>query len=180
MSVVTSPFPARAVVLAVAALLSTAAWAGWTKQGEGQAAFKASGPAGFKIVGNTRSVDVSDDGKAVTVTIKLADIDTDNSLRNRHMLEDLEATKFPLVSLSVPSAAIKEGATDADGTGTFTLHGKSKDIPFKYSVKCAADACDVEGAADLNLKDYDVKIRSYLGITVKSEISVSTKFQIKK
>lgn len=160
--------------------VSSSALAGWTKQGESSASFKAVGPAGFKIVGLAKSLEVTDDGKSLTVSLKLADVDTDNSLRNRHMLEDLEAAKFPACSLSVALDALKEGATEADGTGTFSIHGKSKEIPFKYTAKCSAGVCDVEGSAAVNLKDYDVKIRSYLGITVKPDISVSAKFQVKK
>jgi polyisoprenoid-binding protein YceI len=161
-------------------LCASAALANWTEQGEGSSSFKATGPAGFKIVGATKSVAVSDDGKTFTATVKLAEIDTDNSLRNKHMLEDLEAAKYPTCALSVPSEAIKEGVSDAQATGTFSMHGKTKAVPFKYTTKCTAGVCDVEGSADLNLKDFDIKIRSYLGITVKPEVSVSTRFQIKK
>jgi polyisoprenoid-binding protein YceI len=160
--------------------VSSSALAGWTKQGEAGASFKAVGPAGFKIVGLAKSLEVTDDGKSLTVSLKLSDIDSDNSLRDRHMLEDLEATKFPSCSLAVPLDVLKEGAADAEGKGTFSIHGKSKDIPFKYTAKCSAGVCDIEGSAAVNLKDYDVKIRSYLGITVKPDITVSAKFQVKK
>jgi polyisoprenoid-binding protein YceI len=171
-------FPSS-LVFPVVALLGTAASAGWTRQGEGTASFVARGPAGLKIVGSTKSLEVADDGKALTVSIKLPELDTDNSLRNRHMLEDLEAAQFPLASLTVPDEAVKEGA-ELVGKGTFTLHGKSKEVPFKYSSRCAAGVCDVEATLDLSLKDFEIKVRSYLGITVKDEVSVSTKFQMKK
>jgi hypothetical protein len=170
--------PSSLVFLALG-LLGTAAWAGWTRQGEGTAAFVARGPAGLKIVGSTKSLEVVDDGKAVTVSVKLPELDTDNSLRNRHMLEDLEAARFPLASLTVPDGAVKEGA-ELEGKGLFTLHGKSKELPFKYTSRCAAGVCDVEATLDLSLKDFEIKIRSYLGITVKDEVTVSTKFQMKK
>jgi len=165
---------------ALAALLASSAWAGWTRQGDAVASFKATGPAGLKIVGSAPAVDVKDDGKDLTVVVKLADIDTDNSLRNRHMLEDLEAEKFPLATLTVPVGSVKEGAADVEARGTFTMHGKSREVPFHYTSKCNAGTCEVEGSAELNLKDFDIKIRSYLGITVKPEVSVTTHFQMKK
>ena len=174
-----TPSVSRSMLL-WALFASLPAFAAWTKSGAATAHFKATGPAGFKIIGIAKSVDVSDDGKALTVSVKLADIDTDNSLRNRHMLEDLEAVKFPACTLSVPLDSLKEGVTDFDGKGSFSIHGKTKDIPFKYTAKCASDVCDVEGTAELNLKDYEVKIRSYLGITVKPEVTVSAKFQVKR
>lgn len=163
-----------------ALVASGTALAGWTKAGEATARFKATGPAGFKIIGVSKTVEVADDGKALTVSVKLADLDTDNALRNRHMQEDLEAAKFPACALSVPLDTLKEGVTDFDGKGTFALHGKTKEVPFKYTAKCAGEVCDVEGSAELNLKDYEVKVRSYLGITVKPEVTVSAKFQVKR
>lgn len=176
---VKSPTFLAFLAAAAAALLSTAAWAGWTRQGDAAASFKATGPAGLKIVGTAPSLEVKDDGKDFTVVVKLADVDTDNSLRNRHMLEDLEAEKFPLATLTVPVETVKEGA-DVEARGSFTMHGKTREVPFRYTSKCSGGVCQVEGSADLNLKDFDIKIRSYLGITVKSEISVTTKFQMKR
>lgn len=174
------PSPVRALVLIVAMLSPAAALAGWSLEGEGAASFKALGPAGFKIIGVTRKLTVKDEGAQLVVSINLPDLDTDNGLRNRHMLEDLEATKFPLCSLTVPAAQLKEGASNATATGTFTLHGKARELPFTYTATCAAGTCDVEGTAEIMLGDYDVKVRSYLGITVKPNVTVSTKFKVKK
>ncbi|MEW5743131.1 MAG: YceI family protein [Myxococcota bacterium] len=171
-------------VVGLCVLAGAAASAGWSKTGNAEATFKATGPAGFKIVGKTSAVDVADDGTSLTVTVKLKEIDTDNSLRNGHMQEDLEAEKFPLITLKVPLASLKvpdDGkSVEAESKGVFGLHGQTKEIPFKYKASCKGGACDVEGSADINLKDYGVKVRSYLGITVKPEVSVATKFQVKK
>jgi polyisoprenoid-binding protein YceI len=165
-------------------LVGAAASAGWSKSGTAEATFKAIGPAGFKIIGKTSAVDVADDGTSLTVTVKLKEIDTDNSLRNTHMQEDLEADKYPLVTLKVPLAFLQvpdDGkSVEAQSRGVFGLHGQSKEIPFKYKASCKGGTCDVEGSADINLKDYGVKVRSYLGITVKPEVSVAAKFQLKK
>lgn len=161
---------------------SPSAHASWTKQGEAVATFKATGPAGFGIVGKTSSVDITDNGTSLTITVKLMDIDTDNGLRNRHMREDLEAEKFPLISLTVPWSDLRipaEGATvEAQGKGNFGIHGKTKDIPFSYKVHCKGGLCNVEGSAEINLKDYGINIRRYLGITVKPDISIAATFQL--
>jgi polyisoprenoid-binding protein YceI len=168
-------------LLAVSAVLvASFAFAGWTPQGESSVTFKAAGNIGMKFVGVSKKAAIKDDGTNLVITAKLADLDTDNGLRNKHMLEDLEADKFPECSLTVPVASLKEGATDAEGKGTFAIHGKTHEVTFKYTSKCTAGVCDVEGSAELNLKDYDIKIRSYLGVTVKSEVSIGSKFQVKK
>lgn len=167
----------RSLLLA-SLLCSLPALAAWRQVGEGTAGFRALGPAGFKIVGTSPKLEVKEEGEALLVTLRLKDLDTDNSIRNRHMLEDLQAEQFPLVTLSVPVAALKEGPGEQQATGTFTLHGKSKDLPFTYTARCEAGTCQVDGKADLNLKDFEVKVRSYLSITVKPELALTTRFTV--
>lgn len=169
---------------ALCVLVGSVALAGWSKEGNAEASFKATGPAGLKIIGKTSALDVADDGSHLTITVKLKEIDTDNSLRNSHMREDLEAEKYPLVTLKVPLASLKvpeDGKSlEADATGTFGLHGQTKDIPFHYRAACKGGVCEVDGSADISLKDYGVKVRSYLGITVKDNVTVMAKFKVKK
>ncbi|MEW6429972.1 MAG: YceI family protein [Myxococcota bacterium] len=169
---------------ALSVVTASLALAGWAKQGDAEATFKATGPAGLKIVGKTTAVEVADDGAHLTVTVKATEIDTDNSLRNSHMKEDIEAEKFPLITLKVPVASLKvpeDGqSVEAETRGVFGMHGQTKEIPFKYKASCKGGSCDVDGTADINLKDYGVKIRSYLGITVKPEVTVGAKFKVRK
>lgn len=168
-----------------AVLATTSALAGWSKVGEGSAAFKGVGPAGFKIEGKTKSVDVKDDGKALTVTVSLKDLETGIELRDRHMREKyLEVDKHPDATLTVPLDAVKwpdDGKTsEGEAKGTFAVHGKSKEITFKYKVTNAQGTYAVEGEAPINFKDFEVNVPSYMGITVKPDITVVSKFNAKK
>lgn len=175
--------PTTRWTVSFAALTATLALAGWTQQGEAAATVDARGPAGFKIHGVAKKVSVTDDGKTLTVKLAVADVDTDSSLRNGHMREDMEATKYPDISLVVPLAGLKSEdgkTTEAEAKGTFTIHGQQKEAPFTYKAKCDKGVCEVDGSANLNLKDFGVKIRSYMGITVKPEIVVGAKFTVKK
>ncbi len=151
----------------------------WTQDGTATVTFDAKGPAGFKIHGTSEKAAVADDGKNLKVNVKLEDIDTDNGLRNKHMLEDTHAKDFPVVTLTVPTASLKEtGAQEA--TGTFELNGQKKDVKFSYTSQCQGSVCEIEGSAPLNLGDFGIKIRSYLGVTVKPDITVGAKFKVKK
>jgi len=169
-------------------VLSAPAFAGWAQDGEATVTFDAKGPAGFKIHGVAQGlneqkqprVTVTDDGTSFKVSVRLEDVDTDNSLRNRHMLEDTQAKEFPLVTLSVPVGSLKESSTEAEAKGTFEIHGQKREVPFKYTAKCQGSTCDIEGSANLNLSEFGIKIRSYLGITVKPDIAVGAKFKVKK
>lgn len=167
-------------LLTLSLLAASLAFAGWKQEGAGSVSFDAKGPAGFKIHGGAEKVVVADDGKNLTVTIKLADVDTDNSLRNRHMLEDTHAKDHPEVILTVPVGSLKESGSGLEATGTFELNGQKKETKFTYTPKCEGGTCEVEGSANLNLGDFGIKIRSYLGVTVKPDIVVGAKFKVKK
>ena len=170
--------PSRSL-LALCVLTATLAF-GWTQEGEGSVTFDAKGPAGFKIHGGADKVAVADDGKNLKITVKLADVDTDNGLRNKHMLQDTQAKDFPLVTLTVPLSSLKESGGPIESVGTLELHGQKKDIKFTYTPRCTGETCDIEGSAPLNLGDFGIKIRSYLGVTVKPDITVGAKFKVKK
>jgi polyisoprenoid-binding protein YceI len=173
-------------VLVLAALLAAPALvAGFTSVGEAGAVFKAVGTGGFKMEGKTKQVAVTDDNTSVTVTVTLTDIATGISLRDNHAKKYLEVEKFPTTTLQVKKAALKipEGAGPLEGsaTGAYTLHGVTKDLPFTYKGSCAKDGtCAVEGSMNINMKDFGVQVPSYLGITVKPDVVVTSSFTVKR
>ncbi len=171
-------------LVAVFTFVAASAFAGWTKDGEAQATFSGTGPAGFKIDGKTPDVSVKDDGKNFTVVVNLKTLTTGIGLRDSHMREKyLEVEKFPDATLAVPLSAIKleDGKVNEGETkGTFSVHGKSKEVSFKYKANCKASACDIEGSLPLNMKEFDVNVPSYLGVTVKPDITIKTTFKAKK
>jgi polyisoprenoid-binding protein YceI len=168
------------------------ALAGWTKSGESVASFRGVGPAGFKIEGKTKSVEVKDDGKALTVVVGLKDLETGISLRDNHMRQkylEVDANEVNAVAtLTVPLSEVTwpdDGKTvEADPKklpkGTFALHGKSKEVSFKYKITNSGGTFTVVGEAPINFNEYDVKVPSYMGITVKPDITVFTTFNLKK
>lgn len=171
--------------LTTSLLVASVAFAGWSKTGDGVASFKGVGPAGFKIEGKTKSVDVKDDGKALTVVVGLKDLETGIELRDKHMRDKyLEVEKYPEVTLAVPFDQVKwpeDGkSTDGSGKGTFALHGKTKEITFKYKITNTGGTYAIEGEAPVNFKEHDVNVPSYMGITVKPDITILAKFNAKK
>ncbi len=172
--------PINRSLFALCLLASSLSFAGWVQEGGGSLTFDAKGPAGFKIHGTSEKLTVSDDGKSFKVTVKIEDIDTDNSLRNGHMQEDMHAKDFPVITLTVPTASLKESGGPVETTGTFEVNGKKKDAKFTYTPRCTGNTCDLEGSAPINLADFGIKIRSYLGVTVKPDIMVGAKFKVGK
>jgi polyisoprenoid-binding protein YceI len=154
----------------------------WSAKGTSTATFTAAGPAGLKIAGETTALKVKDDGKDILVTVALKEIDTGVGLRNRHMCEDLGCDTFPDITLAIPSEKLKafeNGKTFETTTpGVIGLHGRTKEVPVQMKVSCQLGACAVSGSAAINLDDYGVKIRSYLGITVKPNIGIGAKLTL--
>ena len=89
----------KRLIVGVGACAALSAYAGWSIKGEPTVAFTAQGNVGLKFDGTTHKVGVTDDGKNVSVTISLKDLDTGVGLRNRHMQEDTEARSHPAIFL---------------------------------------------------------------------------------
>jgi polyisoprenoid-binding protein YceI len=173
------------IVLVASLVVASSALAGLTKVGDGVASFKGVGPAGFKIEGKTKTVDVKDDGKSLTVVVGLKDLETGISLRDSHMREKyLEVDKFPEATLAIAGDQVKwpEDGKSSEGSakGSFSVHGVSKEITFKYKITNSGGTYAVEGEAPVNFKDHGVNVPSYMGITVKPDITILSKFNAKK
>lgn len=167
------PFVGGAAALALITFSLVAA-AKLTKTGAGTAGFNAKGPAGLSIDGKTSDVEVADDGTTITVTVKLNNIDTGMGLRNDHTKEDLEVSKYPTATIKVARSALKFGG-EGDAKGQLTIHGQTKDATFHYS----HSGDNVKGTTTINVDDYGVKPRSYMGVSIKKDVVVFANFPAK-
>lgn len=174
-----------ATVVSALALLavSTAAQARLAVKETPAVDFFATGPGGLNMDGKTSDFTVQDDGKTATFTVALKNLNTGIALRDEHMKDKyLETSKYPDATLKVSRDQFKVPEigkhSDGEAKGTFTLHGKSKDVTVKYKAKREKNG---EIAADakfaINLKDYEIAIPNYLGVTVKPDIDIQVKFQ---
>lgn len=141
--------------------------------------FLATGPAGLKIIGQAAKLEARTEGDQLVLSVPLENVDTGISLRNTHMREKyLDSKAHPNAELKVPLTALKAGKSQPV-KGSFTVHGKTRDINFLADVTKNGDALDVSGAFDINLKQYDVEVPNYLGVTVKPDVQVAAAFSIK-
>lgn len=154
-----------------------------SRTGDASTSFKAAGPAGLSIEGKTAEMTVADDGTTVTITVPLGNLTTGIELRDKHTKNALEVDKYPTTTLSVARSALKLPAAGADSsgdaTGKMTLHGQTKDVTFHYAASLSGDTISVSGSTRINLDDFGIKAPSYLGVTVKPDVDVATKFQAK-
>ncbi len=143
------------------------------------AGFHAVGPGGLNIDGKTSEVDVADDGTTVTITVKLGSLATGMDIRDKHTKEDLEADKFQTATLKVARSALQMGGGEGDAKGQLTIRDKTKEVSFHYTATKNGDALDVKGSTDILVPDYGVKVRSYLGISIKDKVGIYANFSAK-
>ena len=164
----------------VAILIPFAADAQLTRSGSPDLSFVAKGTAGLTITGKTSELSVTDNSRSVVVKVPLDGLATGISLRDKHMKDYLEASKYPAAELEVVRSSIKfpgpgqEASADADGT--LKLHGVSRPVKVHYRAKRNGDTYAVNGSLHVNMNDYEIKVPSYLGITVKPDVDVSVRF----
>ena len=149
--------------------------------GEPSAGFHGRGPGGFGVDGKTNQLRIDDDGTTLKITVPLANLDTGIGLRNKHMREKyLQVDRYPDAVLEVPWSGVKLPGDGQTGEGTapgkMTLHGKTKDVQVKYRIVRTATRYQVTGNVPLNLKDYDIEVPSYMGVTVQPDIEASASF----
>ena len=172
--------PRRASLVAL--LLAVPLLAAATRlTGEPSAGFHGRGPGGFGVDGKTNQLRIEDDGTNLKITVPLAGLQTGIGLRDKHMREKyLQVDKYPDAVLEVPWSGVKLPGDGQTGEGTapgkMTIHGKSKDVTAKYRIVRTGNRYQVTGNVPLNLKDYDIEIPSYLGVTVQPDIETSVSF----
>ena len=102
------------------------------------------------------------------VTIDAATVNTGNSLRDKHLLEDgyFDVANYPHIRLASSGISGKNGAYKF--TGKLTIKAKTKDIAFPFTVTSTADGLIFHGTFKINRKDFDVGGTS----TISNELQV--------
>jgi polyisoprenoid-binding protein YceI len=159
-------------------LFAVPAAAALQKSGSPAVSFHAVGPGGLAIVGNSGDLSVSDQGGKVVFTTQLNSLSTGISMRDSHMKEKyLETGKFPTATLSIDRAQIQfpKGHGDNNLSGQITIHG----VTHSVGVHCVADggdkAANFDCSVNVNMKDFGIEVPSYLGVTVKPNVTISVK-----
>lgn len=174
------PRPAAAPLVTVALLLAAPALA-LQQTGPAEATFTGQGPAGFRVQGRTGALTLRERGPVVEVSVALGGLETGIALRDRHMKERyLEVHRYPDAVLEVPRAAVPlpaEGqASQGQARGRLSLHGRTREVDFRYTVRREGGTYRVEGALPLDLRDWGIDVPRYLGVTVKPGVETAVTF----
>jgi hypothetical protein len=71
------------------------------------------------------------------------------------------------------------GGGESDAKGSLTIHGQTKDVTFHYTASKSGDTHNVKGSTTVQVGDYGVKPRSYIGVSIKPDVEVFANFQAK-
>ncbi|MDD5207901.1 MAG: YceI family protein [Elusimicrobiales bacterium] len=117
---------------------------------------------------------------SVEVEIKADSISTDNEKRDAHLktADFFDVEKFP--TLTFKSKQVKKTKGGYTATGTFTMHGVSKEISIPFTMEKAMDPwkkmrIGVEGGLSLNRKDYGINWSNLMdngGLVVSNDVKI--------
>lgn len=107
----------------------------------------------------------------VAIVTKVSAFDSKSSNRDAHLLEVVEALKFPNISFySTAITAAKDGSLDVKGVLQF--HGVNKETSFKASTKSVNGATQVTGNFIFLLEDFKIERPSFMLKPVDNEVKV--------
>ncbi|MBM3159595.1 MAG: YceI family protein [Bacteroidetes bacterium] len=107
----------------------------------------------------------------VAITTKVADFDSENSNRDAHMLEVVEALKYPNISFySTSITETKKGELDVKGVLQF--HGINKQLSFKANIIHTKNNVQVNGNFIFLLEDFKIDRPSFMLKKVENKVNV--------
>lgn len=98
------------------------------------------------------------------VEVRWRDIDTRNGTRNRHMLETVRESRYPVIRFDV-MGAVPESASGGEGgdsaavllKGLLTLHGQTREVEWPTRARLHADSVIVAADFPVDMRDYGIK-----------------------
>lgn len=145
----------------------------------------AHGPGGLRIEGRGSVVSIEEDGSALTFKVPLAPLETGIGLRDIQLREMLDPDNYPAATLRIRRAALtfptEHQPSEDTVDGELTLHGQSRPVKVHYRAELAGtDITKVQGSLQLDIRDFDLKAPSYLGMTVAPRIEVKVELSVKR
>lgn len=132
------------------------------------------------------SVAVYDEAKqqltGVAVSAAVKNFDSNNASRDSHMLEAVEALKFPTLKFASTSISpFKEGGKDKlNVKGNLTFHGVTKPVQFSALTWTKGNQVFVEGGFNTPMRLFGIEPPSYLLITTQDKIDIKFKMVFNK
>jgi len=124
---------------------------------------------GVVLVGSDNKIE------KVAIATKVSAFDSENSNRDAHLLEVVEALKYPNISFySTSITESKKGELDVKGVLQF--HGVNKEISFKANAATVKGNTQVAGNFIFLIEDFKIERPSFMLKPVDNEVKI--KFEV--
>ncbi len=117
------------------------------------------------------------------ITIKVDHFNSDNTRRDSHMLETLEAFVYPTIEWKVEkidniSGPLTPGGYSGLASGPLTLHGVTKqlEIPIELTVGGQAELT-IEASFTILLEDFGIERPTLIFVPIENELPIGVKVQ---
>ncbi|RRB10204.1 YceI family protein [Larkinella knui] len=108
--------------------------------------------------------------ESVAAATKVSSFDSDNTNRDSHALEKMEALKYPKVTFT--SNDIQQQGTNLTVKGNLTFHGVTKPVVIQGTRQDDNSQVTVKGDFDINLSDYKVEKPSLMMVPVDEKVKL--------
>ncbi|MCX6271314.1 MAG: YceI family protein [Bacteroidetes bacterium] len=106
----------------------------------------------------------------VAVSIKISSFDSQNANRDSHMIEVLEAIRYPNVTFT--STSLKPEGNKITILGNLTFHGISKPVSFDVQKEMNGKTMILTGNFSVLMTEYKVEKPSLMGVSTSDVIKL--------
>jgi polyisoprenoid-binding protein YceI len=119
------------------------------------------------------------ENSSMNVLVDVKTIDTGNSTKNRHALNEkwFDVANYPTISFV--SSSVKKSTAGYLVTGELTLHGVKKSVAIPFSFQEKAGAGVFEGAFEVDRKDYGIE-GNFFGFAVGKSVEIKLRVPVRK
>ncbi len=106
----------------------------------------------------------------------VSSMSTRDSWRDRYMIEDMEARKFPTITFTLKKISIGKKPVPEDERylitidGMLRMHGVEREITFPATLSVSGALFNLKATVSLSLTDYGIKPTSFLFLKVQDTV----------
>jgi hypothetical protein len=118
---------------------------------------------------------VNDDGSAqVQIVGQVKDFSSGNGNRDEHMMETVEAEKFPTVTVKAKMPlSSQSGAIDGTATVAANLHGTTQTLDVPLKVEFKGNSAHVTGEFNFSVEGFSIKRPTLLFVPIDDAMKIT-------
>lgn len=115
--------------------------------------------------------------ESVAAAAKVSSFDSDNTNRDSHALEKMEALKYPKVTFT--SNDVQQNGNDLTVKGNLTFHGVTRPVLIQATRQDDNGQLTIKGGFDINLSDYKIEKPSLMMVPVDEKVRLKLQMVFK-